>query len=87
MQETQSSLEANEILSILKDDFSLRTDPSIFISIAPPVLLNQSNERSWTFLALKLTRPFMSHFTDVIGQIQVQQPHPVVATDQMPDHT
>ena len=31
--------------SILKDDFSSKTDPSIFTSIAP-VLLDQSNETS-----------------------------------------
>ena len=31
--------------SILKDDFSSRTDPSIFTSVAP-VLLDQSNKTS-----------------------------------------
>ena len=34
--------------SILKEDFSSRTDPSIFSSIAP-VFLDQSNETSWVF--------------------------------------
>ena len=41
----------------LKSWFSLRTDPSIFTSIAP-VLLDWSNESSWVFVALKS----ISHF-------------------------
>ena len=67
--------------SIFKDDFSSRTHPSIFTSITP-LLLEQSNETSWVFPALK--SPVSQCFVD---QIQVQKPIPVGATDQMPDHT
>ena len=45
IQEPQSNLEEKVNHSILKDDFSSGTDPSIFTSIAP-VLLDQSNETS-----------------------------------------
>ena len=38
--------------STFKDDFPLRIDPSIFTLIVP-VLLDQSNETSWVFPALK----------------------------------
>ena len=38
--------------SILKEDFSSRTDPSIFTSMAPE-LLNRSNGRGSVFPALK----------------------------------
>ena len=41
----QSKLEEKVNLSILKDEFSSRTDPSIFTSIAP-VLLDRSNKTS-----------------------------------------
>ena len=44
--------------SILKNDISSRTDPSIFTSLAP-VLLDQSNETSWVFPALKSTSHFL----------------------------
>ena len=45
MLEPQSNLEKKVNPSIQKDDFSSRTDPSIFLSIAP-VLLDQSKETS-----------------------------------------
>ena len=45
MQEPQSNLEDKVNPSILKVDFSSRTDPSIFTSITP-VLLDWSNETS-----------------------------------------
>ena len=45
MQESLSNLEEKVNPSILKDDFSSRTDPFIFTSIAP-VLLHPSNETS-----------------------------------------
>ena len=48
--------------SILKDDFSSRTNPSIFTSIAP-VLLDRSNETSWVFPALKSTSHFLPQST------------------------
>ena len=44
---------------ILKDDFSSKIDPSIFISIAP-ALLDWSNATSWVFSALKSTSHFPS---------------------------
>ena len=45
MQEPQSNLEEKVNPSILKDDFSSKTDPSIFTSIRP-LLLDQSNKTS-----------------------------------------
>ena len=45
MQEPQFSLEEKNNPSILKDDFSSRTDSSIFTSIVP-ALLDWSNEAS-----------------------------------------
>ena len=48
MKEPQSNLEEKVNPSIIKDDFSSRTGPSIFTSITP-VLLDQSNETSWVF--------------------------------------
>ena len=45
VQESQSNLEEKVNPSILKDDFSSRTDPSIFTSIEP-LLLDRSNETS-----------------------------------------
>ena len=44
MQEPQSNLEEKVNSSILKDNFSLRTDPSIFTSIE--TLLDRSNKTS-----------------------------------------
>ena len=38
MQEPQSNLEEKVNCSIIKDDFSSETDPSVFISIAPVLL-------------------------------------------------
>ena len=46
--------------SNLKDDFSTRTDPSIFSSTAP-VLSDRSNKTSWFFPALKSTSNFLPH--------------------------
>ena len=45
MQEPQFNLKGKVNPSILKDDFSSRTDPSILTSIAP-VSLHRSNETS-----------------------------------------
>ena len=45
MHEPQFNLEKKVDSSILKDDFSSRTDPSILTSIAPE-LLDQSNKTS-----------------------------------------
>ena len=44
-------------LHYLKNDFSSRTDPSIFTSIAK-VLLDRSNETSWVFPAYRSKRHF-----------------------------
>ena len=54
MSEPQSNLGKKVNPSILKDDFSSKTDPSIFISIAP-VLSDHLNETSWAFPTLKST--------------------------------
>ena len=62
MQEPQSNLEEKVNSSILKDDFSSRTDPSIFTSIEP-LLLDRSNETSWVFPALKSTSHFLPQST------------------------
>ena len=45
--------------SILKNEFSSRTDPFILA----PVLLDWSNETSWVFLALKSTSHFLPQST------------------------
>ena len=57
IQEPQSNLEEKVNPSILKDDFSSRTDPFIFTSIEP-LLLDWSNKTSQVLPALKST----SHF-------------------------
>ena len=54
----QSNLEEKVSTSILKDDFSLKTDLSIFTSIAP-VLLDQPNETIQVFPAWKSTSHFL----------------------------
>ena len=61
MQEPRSSSEETDNPSILKNYFSSRTNPSIFISIAP-VLLDQSNETSWVFPKLKSASLFLPLF-------------------------
>ena len=43
IEEHQSNLDEKDHLSILKDDFSATTDPTIFLLIAP-VLLDQLNK-------------------------------------------
>ena len=87
MKEPQSNLEEKVNPIILKDDFSSRTDPSIFTSITP-VLLDWSIETSSVFPALKSTSHFLPQSTvfcrsDSSSEVQIQ----VVATDQMLDHT
>ena len=46
----------------LKNDFSSRTDPSVFTSIAP-VLLDRSNGTSWVFPVLKSKSHFLPQST------------------------
>ena len=58
MQEPQFNLDEKETPSILKDDFSLRTDPSIFTSI-PPELLDRSKESMLYFPYSKSTSCFL----------------------------
>ena len=48
--------------SILKDDFSSRTDPYIF-TLIEPVLLNRSNKTSWVSPALKPRSHFLPQST------------------------
>ena len=48
MKETQSNLEEKNNLSILKDGFFPKTDPSIF-TLTAPVLLDRSNKTSSIF--------------------------------------
>ena len=62
MKEPQSNLEEKVNPSILKDDFSSRTGPSIFTSITP-VLLEWSNKISRVFPALKSRSHFLHWFT------------------------
>ena len=77
----QSNLEETVNTSIIsKDDFSSRTDPSIFRLIAP-VLLNEF------FQHLNQQATYCSSPECLLNQIQVQKQILVVATDQMPDHT
>ena len=72
--------------SNLKEDFSSRTNSSIFTPIAP-VLSDRSNEISWLFPALKSRSHFLPQSTCLVDQIQIQKPIPVVTTDQMTDHS
>ena len=58
----QLNLEEKVNLSILKDDFSSRTDTCILKSIEP-VLLDWSYETSWVFPALKSTSHFLPQST------------------------
>ena len=58
MQEPQSNLQEKVNPCFLRDYFSSTTAQSIFTSTAP-VLLDQSNETSWVFPALKSTSLFM----------------------------
>ena len=62
MQESHSNLEEKVKTSILKYDFSSTGDPSIFRSIAP-ALLEQSNETSCVFPAVKSTSHFLPQST------------------------
>ena len=75
MLESHSSLVEKDNPSILEDDFSSRTDPSIYTSMAP-VLLDWSSKNSWVFLAVKSTDHFVSQSTLIrkseLDQIQVQ---------------
>ena len=73
--------------NILKDEFSSRTDASIFVSVAP-VLLDLSHETSWVFPAFKSADHYLPRATVSlsVGLTQVQKPTLVVATEQMPDH-
>ena len=64
----QSNVDKKVNPSIFKDDFSSRTGPFLFTSIAPE-LLDQSKETSCVFLALTSTSHFlpqttMSHRSD-----------------------
>ena len=54
----ESNLEVKVNSSILKDDFSSRTDPFIFTSIAS-VFLDQSHKASYVLPALKTTSYFL----------------------------
>ena len=72
----QSNLEETVNPSISKDDFSSKTDPSIFRLIAP-VLLNEFFQQA----------TYCSSPECLLDQIQIQKRIQVVATDQMPDHT
>ena len=54
--------------SILKDDFSSRTDSSIFTSITP-ALLERSNKTSWFFPELKSTSNFLPSPQCLVDQI------------------
>ena len=85
MKEPQFNLEEMINPNILKDDFSSRTDPSIF-TLIKPLLLDWSNKTNEVFPALKSTTSYPSQQCH-LDQIQVQKPIRVVATDQMPDHT
>ena len=84
--EPKSNLEEKGNLSVLKVDFSTRTDASILTSVAP-VLLHRSNKTSYVFQALKSTSHLLPSQQCLIDQIQGQKLILVVATDQMPDQT
>ena len=56
MWQPQSNLEKIDNPDILKDNFSSRTDPSIFTLIAP-VLLDGWNETGWLFSSIEINNP------------------------------
>ena len=58
----ESNLEEKHNSSILKIDFSSRTDPSILTSIAP-LLLHHLNKTGWVFPGLKSTNHFLPQST------------------------
>ena len=62
MKERQSSLQEKVNPSILNDDISWITDPSIFTSIALE-LLDQLNGTIWVFSRLKTTSQFLPQYT------------------------
>ena len=77
MQETQSNLENQGNPSFLKDDFSSKTDPLIFTSIAPE-LLDWSIEQVDFFQHLNHQVTFCSSLQCLLGQIQIQNSNLVV---------
>ena len=60
MYEPQSNLEKKDKPSILKDDFSSRTAPSIFTSIAP-LLLDWSNKIDFSSTEINKIYPIPIH--------------------------
>ena len=85
MEEPQSNLEekVNPII-LIKDEFFSRTDPSIFTSISP-VFFRLAKENWLSFFSNEINKLLPSP-QYLVGQIQVQTPILVVATDQMSDH-
>ena len=77
VQETQSNLEDKGNPSFLKDDFSSKTDPLIFTSIAPE-LLDRSIEHVDFFQHLNHQVTFCSSLRCLLGQIQIQNSNLVV---------
>ena len=73
MYESQPNSEEKVNPGILKDDFSSRTDQSIFTSIQPM----QWNQQVTCYHTPQCP----------VDQIEVQKPIVVAAKDQMPDHT
>ena len=85
MREPKSNLEAKDTPRILNTDFSSKTDPFIFLSIALKLLQrsNQTKQRTKNFV--KINKPLPT--TASYRQIQVQKPTRAVVSNQNSNHT
>ena len=74
MREPKSNLEAKDTPRILNTDFSSKTDPFIFLSIALKLLQrsNQTKQRTKNFHKVKINKPLPT--TASYRRIQVQKP-------------
>ena len=86
MKETQHNLEKKDNSSILKVDFSSRTDRSFSPSIAPESV-DLSSETNRVFPALKSRSHFLPSPQCLVDPIQVQKPTLVVDANLKLDHT
>ena len=79
MREPKSNLEAKDTPRILNTDFSSKTDPFIFLSIALKLLQrsNQTKQRTKNFV--KINKPLPT--TASYRQIQVQKPTRAVVSN------
>ena len=87
LQESQSNLEEKVNPSILKDDFSPRTDRPIHFPINSTSVIRSVKRNQFCFSSIEINKPLPAPVQCLAGQIQVQKPILLVATDQMLDQT